>query len=151
MCHTNTTERHNSICYQYNSAKLCSFQIKGKEIIHNAFENNIWVSWMFPLYSGSSLGTFSSRNRSVCHRFAVTCKQTTELPAGSSKQEKQCIKKITDGRKIIHFPAERRVTLIQSYTFETFINNSLEADLLCPCLCRDRIKETHSHSECFSS
>lgn len=42
---------------------------------------------------------------------------------------------------MIDFPAERRLTLIQSYTSEAFINNSLEVDLFCSCLYRDRVKE----------
>lgn len=46
---------------------------------------------------------------------------------------------------MIHFPAERRLTLIQSHAFEAFINNSLEVDLFCSCLYRDRVKENHSH------
>jgi len=40
---------------------------------------------MFPPDSGSSPGTFSSRNGTACHNFTAVCKQNAELPA--SEQE----------------------------------------------------------------
>lgn len=41
-----------------------------------------------------------------------------------------CISKTVECRKRIHFPAERRLTLIQAYNFKAFISSTLEVDLL---------------------